>query len=55
MSPVQFAALGTSFAVLGLATIWPAMLTLWTSWTTDALESIGIVVPIVSLVLILRA
>src|ERR1035441_9746343 len=54
LSPVQYVALSTVLAVLGLSTIWPAMLSLWTAWTTDALKSIGMVVPLVSLVLILR-
>jgi len=55
LSPVQFAALATALAVVGLLTIWPAVLTLWTIWTTDALKSIGMAIPVVSLVLILRA
>jgi exosortase J len=55
LSPVQFAALGTSFAVLGVVAIRSAMDNLWTLWTTDAMKSIGIVVPLVSLVLVLRA
>jgi exosortase J len=55
LSPVQFAAIGTALGVLGLTTIWPALLTLWTLWTTDALKSVGMVVPLVSGVLILRA
>ena len=44
----------TLIAVLGLATIWSTALALWNLWTTDALKSIGMVVPIVSLLLILR-
>src|ERR1035437_3703054 len=55
LSRVQFAALGTTLGILGLASIWPALLTLWNLWTTDALKSIGMMVPLVSLVLILRA
>jgi exosortase J len=31
------------------------MLSLWTLWTTDALKSIGMIIPVASLVLILRA
>ena len=54
LSPVQFAAVGTALAVLGAVTIWPSLLTLWSMWTTDALKSIGMVIPLVSLVLILR-
>jgi exosortase J len=55
LSPAQFAAAATTLAVLGLSVIWPAMQALWALWTTDALKSIGMVVPLVSLVLILRA
>jgi len=55
LTPVQFAAAGTALAVLGLGAIWPSMMTLWIMWTTDALKSIGMIVPLVSLVLILRA
>jgi exosortase J len=55
LSRLQFAALGTVLALLGLSTIWPALLTLWNLWTTDALKSIGMVIPLVSLILILRA
>ena len=55
LSPVQFAALAATLAALGLATIWPTMVALWTMWTTDALKSIGMVVPLVSAALILRA
>jgi len=54
LSPVQFSALATALAVLGLSTIWPTVLSLWTMWTTDAMKSIGMVIPLVSLVLILR-
>jgi len=42
-------------AVLGLSTIWPTASALWQLWTTDALKSIGMFVPLVSFVLILRA
>src|ERR1017187_7032646 len=51
----QFAAIAVTLAVLGLSTIWPSILTLWGMWTTDALKSIGMLIPLVSLVLILRA
>jgi exosortase J len=54
LSPVQFAAVASVLGVLGLSTIWPTVLTLWTIWTVDALKSIGMVIPVVSLVLILR-
>ena len=55
LSPVQFVALATALAVLGLSTIWPTVHGLWTLWTTDALRSIGMAIPPVSLILILRA
>jgi exosortase J len=41
-------------AVLGLSTIWSSMNALWAMWTVDALKSIGMFVPVVSFVLILR-
>lgn len=55
LSHAQFAALATAVAVLGLSVIWPAVVSLWVMWTTDALKSIGMMVPLVSLILILRA
>ncbi len=42
-------------AVLGITTIWSTMNALWFLWTTDALKSIGMFIPLVSFVLILRA
>ncbi len=42
-------------AVLGLACVWSTALSLWGLWTTDALKSIGMVIPVVSFVLVLRA
>ena len=42
-------------AVLGLSSIWSTVLYLWSLWTTDALKSIGMVIPIVSAILIFRA
>jgi exosortase J len=41
-------------AVLGLSTIWSSMNALWALWTMDALKSIGMFIPVVSFVLILR-
>lgn len=49
------AALAASLAVLGLTTIWSTVDALWSLWTTDALKSIGMFIPLVSFVLILRA
>src|SRR6266699_1813683 len=48
------ALLAVLLAVLGLSTIWSSMNALWALWTTDALKSIGMFVPVVSFVLILR-
>ena len=42
-------------AVLGLSTIWSTMNALWAMWTTDALKSIGMFIPLVSFVLVMRA
>jgi exosortase J len=55
LSPVQFASVAASLSGLGLAAIWPAMASLWTLWTIDPMKSIGMLVPLVSLVLVLRA
>ncbi len=48
------AVLAVLLAILGLSTIWSSMHSLWAMWTSDALKSIGMFVPLVSLVLILR-
>src|ERR1700723_77063 len=49
------AGLAALLAVLGLTTIWSTVNALWALWTTDALKSIGMFLPLVSFVLILRA
>ena len=54
LSPAKYAALATTLSMLGLFAIWPTVISLWTLWTTDALKSVGMVIPLVSLVLILR-
>ena len=41
-------------ALLGLTSIWSTVLLLWSLWTTDALKSIGMVIPVVSFLLVLR-
>ena len=41
-------------AVLGLSTIWFTMNALWALWMGDALKSIGMFIPLVSFVLVLR-
>src|SRR3984885_13678925 len=48
------AVLATLVAVLGLSTIWSTVNALWALWMTDALKSIGMFIPLVSFVLILR-
>jgi len=53
-SPIA-AGLAGLLAVLGIATIWSAGEILWAMWTTDALKSIGMVIPVVSFLLVLRA
>lgn len=42
-------------AIAGVCSLWPTALSLWSLWTTDALKSIGGLVPLVSLWLIVRA
>src|SRR5271156_5991060 len=54
MSVSRAAGLAALIAVLGLSTIFSTVGALWTLWTIDALKSIGMFIPLVSLVLILR-
>ena len=49
------ASLATLLAGLGLSSIWPTVVILWDLWTSDALKSIGMIVPLVGAVLIFRA
>ncbi len=49
------ASLVAVLAVLGVSAIWSTMNALWFLWTTDALKSFGMFLPLVSFVLILRA
>src|SRR5665213_824682 len=51
----QAAGLDTGISILGVFAIFSTVLFLWALWTTDPLKSIGGLIPIVSLVLILRA
>jgi exosortase J len=53
-SPNQAAGLAAFLAVLGLAAVWPTAVLLWDLWTQDALKSIGMFIPLVSFVLVLR-
>jgi exosortase J len=55
LSVKQAAICAVFLAVLGLCSIWPTVLYLWQLWTMDALKSIGMIIPVVSGVLILRA
>jgi exosortase J len=54
LTPQQAAGLAAAFAVLGLTTIWSTVGALWALWVTDALKSIGMFIPLVSFLLILR-
>jgi exosortase J len=54
LSPQQAAGLASILAILGISTVWSTALFLWNLWTTDALKSIGMFIPVVSFVLILR-
>jgi exosortase J len=51
----QAAALATLLTVAGIFSIFSTVVYLWSLWTTDPLKSIGAFVPVVSLLLILRA
>ncbi|HEY1994568.1 MAG TPA: exosortase J [Edaphobacter sp.] len=54
LSVPRTAALSALLAILGLSTIWSTVNALWSLWMTDALKSIGMLIPLVSFVLILR-
>ena len=54
LRPGQAAALSAALSVVGVFTILSTALYLWSIWVNDPLKSIGGVIPIVSLVLILR-
>lgn len=49
------AGVAATLAALGVTSIRSTAMFLWDLWTTDALKSIGMLIPIVSFVLILRA
>ena len=55
LSPPLAAGLAAALAVIGLTSIRSTIALLWTIWTMDALKSIGMVIPLVSFFLILRA
>lgn len=54
LSPQHAAGLASALAALGVLSIWPTALYLWSLWTTDGLKSIGMLIPVVSFLLILR-
>jgi exosortase J len=54
LSASHAAGLAAVLAILGLSTIWSTVNALWILWTNDALKSIGMFIPLVSFVLILR-
>src|SRR5271156_4024935 len=53
-NPTQAAGLAATLAALGLSAVWPTAVLLWDLWTQDALKSIGMFIPLVSFVLVLR-
>jgi exosortase J len=55
LKPSQAAGAAAVLAVFGLSTIWPTISAFWHLWTTDDLKSIGMFIPLVSFVLVLRA
>ena len=54
MYPALAAAIVAILSLLGIATIWSSGQMLWGLWTTDALKSIGMIVPVVSFLLVAR-
>src|SRR5258707_3498113 len=54
LSVPRAAVLASLVAILGLSAIWSTVNALWSLWMTDALKSIGMFIPLVSFVLILR-
>src|SRR5260370_24187810 len=54
LSVPRAAGLAALVAILGLSAIWSTVNALWSLWMTDALKSIGMFIPVVSFVLILR-
>jgi exosortase J len=55
LTPQTVIALASLCAAAGLLTIWPSVQSLFGIWTTDDLKSMGMVVPLVCYLLILRA
>jgi exosortase J len=53
--PQTIASLAILLSVVGVTAIWSTVFALWDLWTTDDLKSVGMLVPVVGLVLILRA
>lgn len=55
LPPTVVAVLATVCAVAGVLTVWDGAQALWGIWLSDDLKSMGLVVPLVSYLLILRA
>ena len=55
LAPWSVAVLASVCAVVGLLTVWDAARALWGIWLTDDLKSMGMVVPLVCWLLVLRA
>ena len=53
--PQAIASLAILLSVVGVTAILSTVLALWHFWTTDDLKSVGMLIPVVGLVLILRA
>jgi exosortase J len=54
LAPPRAAGFAAALAVLGVCAVWSTAVALWQLWTMDALKSIGMMVPLVSFILILR-
>ncbi len=54
-APPVWAGLAACLAVAGVVSIWPTAQVLYLMWMTDPLKSIGMLVPVVSFVLIVRS
>jgi exosortase J len=53
--PQTIASLAILLSVAGVTAIWSTVFALWDLWTRDDLKSVGMLIPVVGLVLILRA
>ena len=55
LTPTAVITLASLCAAAGLLTVWPSVQSLFSIWTTDDLKSMGMVIPLVCYLLILRA